>query len=173
MDRSGNIDENDQQRKSGRIRISLTPNPFETIKNHSVFKQELDLKTGAVNIYGQSKGKEAKVKVWVEVHRPRIHIEAQTNTPSKLNVAYESWRTQKDSIPRHIGKGRDYNRWACYSYTKYNGEVWAYPDSVSFENNCSTLFYHRNNNKDLVFDYHTYYNQYVLRYITELLRKNK
>ncbi len=48
IDRSGNIDENDQQRKSGRIRVHLSPNSFKESDNHSIFEQKLDLKTGAV-----------------------------------------------------------------------------------------------------------------------------
>ncbi|MFY0598700.1 MAG: hypothetical protein JXR03_03440 [Cyclobacteriaceae bacterium] len=152
IDRSGNIDENDQQRKSGRIRVNLTPNPFSQDGKDLIFEQKLDLKTGSIFITGKSKKAEAAIKLWVEVNRPVVHLEIESSKPSKINLAYESWRTTMDSIPRHVGSGRDYNRWSAYSYTKYNGEVWAYPDHISYSNGNSILFYHKNENSDLVFD---------------------
>lgn len=153
IDRSGNIDENDQQLKSGRIRISFKPNPLADSLN---FTQELVLKDGSVSI----KGKDFSAKIWVEVNDPVIHIETESKQPVTAKASYESWRTKKRLVPRTLdekGKpsGWDNNRWAMFGYFWYNGDVYSYPDSISFRNNTSVQFFHQNNNNDLIFDKET------------------
>src|SRR5688572_31811373 len=75
--RSGSFDENNALLKSGRLRLRFTPNPFG-----SDFKQELDLRTGAVTIIGTNKENkvkvEVKVKIWVDVFQPVIHVETNS-----------------------------------------------------------------------------------------------
>ena len=70
IDRSGNIDENDQQLKSGRVRIRLDPNPFADPVS---FRQELKLEQGFVEIESAATGLKAIIKIWVEVKKPVIH----------------------------------------------------------------------------------------------------
>ncbi|WP_298477092.1 DUF5703 domain-containing protein [uncultured Maribacter sp.] len=156
IDRSGNIDENDQLRKSGRLRIKMDPSPFSQDGKDLEFEQELDLKTGAVLIHGKSKVNNAKIRIWSEVHKPMIHVELESSQKSKVSAIFESWRNEKQLIPisdvgNGGGGGRDYNRWGCYGYVSYKGDVYAYPDHISFKNNNTVLFYHQNS-EDLIFD---------------------
>ncbi len=149
IDRSGNIDENDQQLKSGRIRVKIDPNPFT---DSTLFSQKLDLNKGCIYL----NGKGLNAKIWVEVFNPIIHIEIKTEKPSTVQSAYESWRMEKYLVPRTLNdKGEidnwDYNRWQMFGYFWYDGDVFTYPDSVSFTNN-NVLFFHSNNNLDLIFD---------------------
>src|SRR6476469_2794991 len=59
--RSGTFDENNALLKLGRVRIKLSPNPFEGAS----FKQELILKEGFVQITGTNKTLSAQINIWV------------------------------------------------------------------------------------------------------------
>jgi Domain of unknown function (DUF5703) len=153
IDRSGNIDENDQQLKSGRVRVKLNPDPFHG--NYS-FRQELKLEEGLVEIRVQNGNQKSLIKVWVEVMHPVIHIDVNAELPVSVQASYENWRNTKRIIPRTLkSNGKkddwDYNRWSMFGYFWYDGKVFSYPDTISFENKNSVLFYHRNSN-DLIFD---------------------
>ena len=91
VQRSGSMSENGEYLKMGRIRIKLAPNPFE---NPSSFRQELILKDGYVEIEGSgiNNSPQAKIKVWVEVNKPVIHVDIDTDKPVEVTAAYESWR---------------------------------------------------------------------------------
>ena len=154
IDRSGNIDENDQQLKTGRVRLKLTPNPFA---KPDVFRQELNLKDGCVEIESTGSGVKAIVKVWVQVNDPVIHFDVDADKPVDVQAFYENWRSQKHLIPRTLKSNGeidswDYNRWSMFGYFWYDGDVYTYSDSVSFVNKNAVLFYHRNTNDDLIFD---------------------
>jgi hypothetical protein len=152
--RSGSIDENDQLRKNGRVRINMNPSPFSVDGKDIQFEQKLDLKTGAIFIKGKSPDNSASIKIWTEVKRPIIHVELSSDKKSTISAALESWRKEKLLIPisdTGNGGGRDYNRWGCYGYVSYKGDVFAYPDNILFENDKKVLFYHQNSD-DLIFD---------------------
>ncbi len=142
--RSGTFDENNQMLKLGRVRIKLDPNPFG---EDGDFRQELKLRQGYVEIAGKnSSGVSASIKVWVEVFRPVIHVELKTDGPVMMEAQYETWRTSA----RELQDGKVY-RTSCFSMVGYPGKVQTYPDYVEF-NEDGVLWYHRNNNEDLVFD---------------------
>ena len=95
MSRSGAFDENNGFLKSGRMRIRLSPNPFET---DAAFNQTLKLKKGYVEINGEIKGQPAKVDIWVDVFAPVIHVDVDSKDPVSMEAAYESWRTYDNEI---------------------------------------------------------------------------
>ncbi|MHC4618333.1 MAG: DUF5703 domain-containing protein [Planctomycetota bacterium] len=139
--RSGTFDENNQMLKLGRVRIRLTPNPFSY---KTEFRQELKLRQGCVEIRGNNPGiASAQIKVWVEVFRPVIHVDIDSVRPVNVQAIYESWRLNKYERPA----GRGYS----FSLAGYPGKVFMYPDAVVFADD-GVLWYHRNNNDDLVFD---------------------
>ena len=49
--------------KTGRVRVSLTPNPFEKGKP---FRQEMDMKTGSVRI----EAGDVNIRLWADANRP-------------------------------------------------------------------------------------------------------
>jgi hypothetical protein len=85
--------ENARLLKLGRIRIRLTPNPFAS---GSLFQQELDLKTGTIQISSQGKmgNKEVdfNLQLWVDANNPVIRITGKASNPIKVEVMLEHWR---------------------------------------------------------------------------------
>ncbi|HVE16618.1 MAG TPA: DUF5703 domain-containing protein, partial [Chthoniobacterales bacterium] len=73
--------------KLGRLRIKLTPNPFSSASD---FTQVLKLETGEIEI---TSGKNV-MRVWIDVNRPVIHIEAHLDKPATLQAGLELWRTK-------------------------------------------------------------------------------
>lgn len=78
--------ENGQLLKLGRVRVTLTPNPFTA---NSPFAQTLRLETGEVQIQaGQS-----RARIWVDANHPVAHLEIQTPQPVQIRARSEVWRT--------------------------------------------------------------------------------
>lgn len=126
--RSGSFDENNGFLKSGRVRIKLFPNPF----GDQDFKQELKLEKGCVEIEG---GK-TKIRIWVDVYRPVVHVEINSEKPVDTEVFYENWRYKDRLIRKGEGNATSY-KWAVPEglVTK--------KDSVVIENN-AVCFFHKN-----------------------------
>ena len=144
MSRSGTFDENNTMLKLGRMRIKLSPNPFEGLE--AEFKQELNLGEGCIYITGKNNKLSATIKLWVEVFRPQIHLEIESSKPVKLESVYETWRTKNRSIAM-------LERMQCLSFldTKLDKiPLTTYKDSVRTAKDEITWF-HRNRNDDLVF----------------------
>ncbi len=80
--------ENCQLLKLGRVRISLSPNPFINSKE---FTQTLEPGTGEVEL----KAGKNLVHIWVDANHPVIRIVSQTENPVTLTAASEVWRTEK------------------------------------------------------------------------------
>ncbi len=70
--------------KTGRVRVSLSPNPFEAGKP---FRQTLDLDTGSILIEADG----VTLRIWADANRPVYHV--QIDSPSELAVsaAPEFW----------------------------------------------------------------------------------
>jgi hypothetical protein len=139
--RSGTFDHNNTVLKLGRVRLKLSPNPFD---EGSTFKHELVLNTGHIEITGTRAGLSAKITVWVDVFRPVIHIAVSSTRPVRAEAAFESWRHAD-----RITKGRENNansyKWAPQA------EVKTLKDSVRFSGD-AVEYYHRNGSERSVFD---------------------
>ena len=138
LSRSGTFDENNSLLKLGRIRISFEGDPFK-----DGFRQELLLEQGAVAI----KGGDVSVKLWVEVFRPIIHIEAESGTKRRVSMAYESWRTEDRQLSTR-------ERHQCFTYSNTTPEQFeVFTRKDSFEAGKSYLkWWHRNRNDELATD---------------------
>jgi hypothetical protein len=135
--RSNSFDENNALLKSGRIRLDFSPNPFVNIR------QELKLENGLVQIVGSAGDLQATAKIWVETDQPNIHVEVQANRKIEAKAEYQYWRFEKKPI---------ITTWVVPSFIDYPGkDIFWYPDTVKTVNN-RVLFYHQNNNSDLVID---------------------
>jgi hypothetical protein len=139
MARSGTFDENNSLLKLGRVRLRLTPNPFDK----GTFKQELKLPTGDVTLTGTVGPTTAQVHIWVEVFRPVVHIDITGSEQLTAEATYESWRT---ADRRTTGKENNQNsyKWAP------QGEVKTRRDSIGFRGQ-SVEFFHQNQTQT-VFD---------------------
>ncbi len=137
--RSGTFDENNGLLKLGRVRVKLNPNPFES----NEFRQQLVLNDGYVKITGGDKKLNAQIILWVDVFRPVIHVDVESNKPLTAEVAYENWRFKDLKLRGSESFATSY-KWANIEGLKTR------KDSVLFEGN-DVLFYHRNES-ETVFD---------------------
>ena len=66
-------DEHARLVKLGKIRVSLTPNPFA---KGCAFKQELDLRDGVIHITGEARGPDISVdlRFWIDANHPVVRI---------------------------------------------------------------------------------------------------
>ena len=70
--------------KTGRVRISLHPNPFAS---HKSFKQTLDLKTGSIQIAADG----VTLRIWADAHHPVYHIEVHSQQEISIRAEPEFW----------------------------------------------------------------------------------
>ncbi len=136
ISKSGTFDEHNTLLKLGRIKVSLSPNPF---KDNEGFRQELLLKDGCIKISQNG----TTVKLWVDVFNPVIHAAVESKIPTEMTVSYESWRYKNRDSKGKANNANSY-KWAP------QGDIITYKDSISFEGN-AVQFYHRNRG-NTVFD---------------------
>lgn len=130
--RSGTFDANNTFLKGGRVRLELTPNPFESEQ----FSQELKLQDGYVEIIA-GKGKERTlIELWADVFQPVINLDIKSKQAIKASVSYESWRFE-DLLLR-----KDESHSNSYKFAPPAGLI-QIKDSVYFEGN-GVEFCHRN-----------------------------
>ncbi|SMD03756.1 DUF5703 domain-containing protein [Pedobacter nyackensis] len=140
ISRSGTFDENNTLLKQGRVRLKLSPNPFDA---HADFKQELVLKEGYVQISGKKRDLETTLKVWVDVFKPVVHLDIKSNQKTIAEAAYESWRFED-----RLTKGKENNQ-NSYKWAP-RGEVKTFKDSIAFKQH-EVVFFHKNKDES-VFD---------------------
>ncbi|NDW09718.1 DUF5703 domain-containing protein [Dysgonomonas sp. 520] len=137
--RSGTFDENNTLLKLGRIRIKLTPNPFDG----EYFRQELKLENGHIVIKGKDKDISSDVRIWADVFNPVINVDIANNKSLKAEVFYENWRHEDRFLRKNESNQNSY-KWAAPK------NLVTKKDEVSFDGN-RILFYHRNSG-ETVFD---------------------
>ncbi|MBJ6110419.1 hypothetical protein JAO73_15455 [Hymenobacter sp. BT523] len=137
--RSGTFDENNSLLKLGRVRLHLSPNPFEK----GIFKQGLTLQTGDVTLTGTVGKATAQVHIWAEVFKPIIHVEISSNEKLTAEATYESWRFA-DRRPKGKENNQNSYKWAP------QGEVVTRRDSIAFRGQ-GVEFFHQNHSQT-VFD---------------------
>ena len=139
ISKSGTFDENNTFLKLGRVAVHLSPNPFDG----GTFSQKLVLEDGAVIINAKNNTLDTYIKLWVDVHRPVIHLEINSDQPVKTEADYESWRYH-DHNANGLENNQDSRKWSK------DGIVKTLKDSIRFEKN-GVLFYHQNQDST-VFD---------------------
>lgn len=140
MQRSGCFDETGEYLKLGRIRISLSPNPFD---KYTVFRQELKLKDGYIEIHAQNQSVNAKLKVWVDLFTHSIHFSVESPNPIQVKASYENWRTEERSLT-YQNRGQ----FGCFGLEGFPGEVIKKKDRITHTGH-TIFFYHRNGNEPL------------------------
>lgn len=139
LSKSGTFDENNTLLKLGRVKLKLSPNPFQG----QSFKQELILKDGYAQISGLNGKLSTKINVWVDVFNPVIHLDIKSSQNTTTEASYESWRFED-----RITKGKENNQ-NSYKWAP-QGIVKTFKDEVAFKNN-TIQFYHQNK-PETVFD---------------------
>ncbi len=118
--------------KLGRVRVSLSPNPFT---NAQPYRQELKLADGQVVI---SAG-DATLRVFVDADAPVIYVVGRGKTPRAVTAAWETWRTGK----RVLAGEELASSWTMQE-APAGIEVWESADVVTNVPPNAVLAYHRN-----------------------------
>ena len=75
--------------KVGRLRISLSPNPFA---KDTEFSQELNLLTGCIIIKAKGKADNVEIRIWADALNPAINVEAESRNPIDIKCTTELLR---------------------------------------------------------------------------------
>lgn len=132
MARTGILDENNTLLKAGRLRVKLSPNPF----NGDQFEQTLHLEDGYITVTGKNGNLHTTVSVWVDVQEPVVHVEVTSNRNTVAQVAYENWR-YRDRVLQAWENNANSWKWTAPKNTICK------KDSIRYDGN-TVLFYHRN-----------------------------
>jgi len=87
--------ENARLLKVGRIRVTLSPNPF--VKG-APFSQRLKLHDGLVEITAGEEAARMTLKVWVDANHPVVRIWSESAQPCDIAVAIEVWRDAERTL---------------------------------------------------------------------------
>ena len=141
LSRSGAFDENNVFPKFGRVRLRITPNLFQK----ATFKQELKLNESYVEISSAKNKKKVLVKIWVDVFKPVVHIETESDEKLKVEAWYENWR-DKDLTWTQPGQTK-----ASLAFRDAPFQAVVRKDSMAFDGQ-NVLWCHRNRDES-VFDF--------------------
>ena len=87
--------ENARLLKLGKVRLSLSPNPF---KKGMPFLQELILEDGLIHIKAGKKKEQVSIDVWVDAHHPVVELDVKSEAPISAQITTEPWRTERRQI---------------------------------------------------------------------------
>jgi hypothetical protein len=127
--------ENCRLLKLGRVRISLSPNPFA---KGQLFRQTLKLHQGEIEISAGPDDRHIKIDIWVDANRPVVHIDAEGSKVFDITVSLESWRKE-----RRLLEGDELH--SAYGLNGDNPDpVYVEPDVIVPDRESSIFWYHRN-----------------------------
>ena len=140
MAKSGSFDENNALLKLGRVRVQLSPNPFEG----GSFHQELLLNKGHITIKAANKQVSSTITLWVDVYNPVVHLDITSSRPVNTTAVYENWRYQDRLSTGRANNANSY-KWAPPA------PVFTFKDEINFKQN-AVSFYHRNKAEPSIFE---------------------
>jgi hypothetical protein len=82
--------------KLGRVRVSLSPNPFAS---RSSFAQTLALDKGEMIVKAGNTGASVTLTLWVDANSPTVRLQAHGDQAFQLTAALETWRTDDVVMP--------------------------------------------------------------------------
>ena len=81
--------------KVGKVRVSLSPNPFAA---GAPFRQELKLREGICEITAGPPDKRVTLKVFVDASAPVVHVVGKSQVPLTVTAKVESWRKAPQQV---------------------------------------------------------------------------
>ena len=93
--------ENAQLLKLGRVRVHLSPNPFQP---GQPFQQRLHLANGEIVITAGTGPQAVTLRVWVDANHPVVQVDMEGQSPFEVQADLEVWRTARREL-----KGQDRN----------------------------------------------------------------
>jgi len=129
--------ENGRLLKLGKVRVQLTPNPFEKAR---YFQQSLKLHDGEIEIQAGNESAPVTLRVWVDAHQPVIRVEAKGAKAFEMKAILEVWRREERRL-----KGNETNSARGLTAKKPDAyPIIVYPDRVLPVKGNSVTWYHRN-----------------------------
>lgn len=104
LSRTDAISEANRLMKMGRIRVSLSPNPFQEWKP---FSQQLVLKDGAIYVTAGKPGETVKFCFYMDPNQETAYLRMKSDSPYEVKVTAESWRKE----PHMITKEESLSAW--------------------------------------------------------------
>lgn len=84
--------ENARLLKVGKVRLSLTPNPFT---EGQLFKQELNVADGTIRIEAGKDKEKVSMDVWVDANHPVVELDIKSSRAIQAKIKTEPWRTSR------------------------------------------------------------------------------
>ncbi|MDR1371619.1 MAG: DUF5703 domain-containing protein [Dysgonamonadaceae bacterium] len=83
--------------KTGRVRISINPNPF---RQGTDFRQTLNLAEGCIDIVasGNAAGDKVRIRIWTDANNPVYRVDMQSDTKVDVKVEPEFWKRSDKSF---------------------------------------------------------------------------
>lgn len=95
LSRTDVMSEANRLMKMGRIRVSLSPNPFQ---EDMPFSQQLVLKDGAIYVTAGKNEEKVKFCFYMDPNQETAYLRMNSDIPYKVKVTAESWRKQAHVI---------------------------------------------------------------------------
>ena len=77
--------------KIGRVRVSISPNPFTET---SGYRQTLDLADGTINITAGPRDNRTGIKIWIDANAPVVNVETSSSRPVEVKFISENMRPE-------------------------------------------------------------------------------
>jgi hypothetical protein len=97
LSRTDAISEWERLMKLGRIRVALSPNPFE---KGNPFVQTLLLNDGVIEIKAGKEGQQTVIRLFLDTSYNVAYMTFESELPRKITVTAESWRRQPHIITK-------------------------------------------------------------------------
>jgi alpha-L-fucosidase 2 len=91
--------ENARLLKLGKVRLSLSPNPFRV---GLPFLQKLVLKDGMIHIEAGNLGERVLIDVWVDANHPVVELDVKSQKKISASVTTEPWRLEQREIADNV-----------------------------------------------------------------------
>lgn len=128
----------DRLLKLGRVRVSLSPNPF--VKG-APFRQELVLREGRIGIGAGGPGDAVEISVFVDAFAPEIRVEGTSEVPVTVSATLENWRREKRTLSN---PAEQVSSWTMKGAPpEVVEQIWESADVVR-ERDGGILWHHRN-----------------------------
>ena len=136
--------ENARLLKLGKIRVRLSPNPFE---KGCTFRQELDLENGLITIKSStdSPTNSVDLRFWIDANNPVIRITASMSAETNVEVMLEHWRTERKQAVR--GDRSFYGLVDRDAGRRFAYPIFIEPDTIVDTDDNTIVWYHRNDRK--------------------------
>lgn len=137
ISRSDSLSEISRLLKIGRIRISLSPNPFV---DGATFRQQLHLADGRCEISATNGAQRVDLTVFVDAQHPVVHCFGKSTTPVTVRASVESWRT----TPHLLAAGEEQQ--SAWTLHDAPFELMESADVFAPAPSDAVVWYHRNEN---------------------------